>query len=95
MCPIQLEKIKTNDRLIFVLKFIQNNIAVQFQTGVTNLFNLRSDPDETRNIVNNRPDIVQKLLRLLHDSLVMVNKKNLEDATSFVAPALVIKNAAD
>lgn len=39
------------------------------------LFNLRTDPDEKRNIFSEQPEIAQRLKRLIDDNLSLANKK--------------------
>jgi arylsulfatase A-like enzyme len=39
------------------------------------LFNLRDDPGETHNLINKKPEIAQKLERLIKENLALANKK--------------------
>jgi arylsulfatase A-like enzyme len=39
------------------------------------LFNLKSDPDETHNIFNEKPEIAQRFIKLIEDNLSRVNKR--------------------
>jgi len=39
------------------------------------LFNLRDDPYETQNLADSKPQVTQRLLRLIKDNLAMANKR--------------------
>lgn len=40
------------------------------------LFNLKKDPDETRDILQNKPEIAQHLLKLINNNLLIANQRN-------------------